>query len=288
MIPKICIANPKGGSGKTSCAVNLSSALSLQDKRVLLCDLDPQCSATVALGLRPADDAHSLAGVLISKNDPRDCIVSLSPTLDVIAANSDLTVVPVALYTQDDAHLRLKKALEEIESNYDVIIIDTPASLSILNINAICACNKLLVPLCCDSFAIDSLSMLLTLCKRLQDEHKSSIELLGLLRTFFDDKSHLVSYISAELQAQFQDKVFESVISFNSRISEAQASGQSLLAYDRSSIAATQYISLGAEVLNRLYSQSKYSAWVLHLGQQSFLLSLLLKSLSPERVLKNK
>ncbi len=253
MTVKICIANPKGGTGKTSCAVNLSSALALQNKRVLLCDLDPQCSATVALGLTPGDDDHSLAGVLISGNDPRDCIVHYRDcSLDVMIANSDLTVVPVALYNQENGHKRFKQALSEVESNYDIIIIDTPASLSILNINAFCASNYLLIPSSCDYFALDSMQTLLTFCANLQYEQKSSITLLGVLRTFFDDKSPLCTYISQALKELFEANVFDSVINFNSRISEASASGKCCISYDKSSIPSIQYLNLSIEILNRL------------------------------------
>lgn len=253
MTIKICIANPKGGTGKTSCAVNLSSALALHKKRVLLCDLDPQCSATVALGLLPGDDAHSLAEVLISGNDPKDCIMRYHHgSLDVMVANSDLTVVPVALYNQENGHKRLQEALSEIEDDYDIIIVDTPASLSILNINAFCACDYLLIPTSCDYFALDSMQTLLSFCAKLQGEDKSSITLLGILRTLYDDKSPLCTYISQELKSLFENSVFDSVISFNSRISEASASGECCLSYDRSSISSMQYLSLATEILNRL------------------------------------
>lgn len=253
MTTKICIANPKGGTGKTSCAVNLSYALALQNKRVLLCDLDPQCSATVAFGLTPGDDDHSLAGVLISGNDPRDCIVHYQhSSLDIMIANADLTVVPVALYNQENGHQRLKLALSEIESDYDIIIVDTPASLSILNINAFCACNYLLIPTSCDYFALDSMQTLLAFCANLQSRQKSSIALLGIIRTFYDDKSTLCTYISQSLGDLFKSNVFDSVISFNSRISEASASGESCLSYDKSSIPSQQYLSLSSEILNRL------------------------------------
>lgn len=253
MTIKICIANPKGGTAKTSTAVNLCCALAKEHYKIMLCDLDPQCSATVSLGYPQADDYHSLAGVLISDNDINPCVMHYETgNFDILPANADLTVVPVALYNKNDGIFKLKNALKNLEKDYDFIIFDTPAALNIITENALCAADKLVIPLYCDYFALDSMYYLLSKCQKLKDEGKSHIELLGIVRTLYDNTSPLSRYISHELKEQFGELLFSSLMSFNNRVSEAQATGVGIYFYDSSSISSRQAMLFAKELLKRL------------------------------------
>jgi chromosome partitioning protein len=253
MAAVITIANTKGGSGKTSTAVNLGFALAITHRRVLLVDTDPQSSATVALGFDRADDSHSLAGVLISGNPISDIVLKYNRGLfDVIPANEDLTAVQVALYSEADGRIRLRKALSALRDLYDFIIIDSPASQGLLTVNALCAADSMIIPTPCDYFAIDSLMQITKLFESLKSSGDASLKLLGVLRTMYDEHSALASSISRELEQQFGQLLFHTVIPYTERVNEASASGRPLLLYDKSSVASKSYLELAGEIIGKL------------------------------------
>jgi len=249
----IAISNTKGGSGKTSTAVNLSFAMAITHRRVLLIDLDPQASATVALGFERADDRHSLAGVLISGNPLPAVITRYKRGLfDMVPSNEDLTAVPVALYNEPDASTRLKKALLAVRESYDFVFIDCPPSSGVLFDNALCASDRLIIPAQCDFFSMDALAQMMSLFEKLNFEHKAKVRLLGVLRTMYDPDRAQAQAISSELEKQFGQLLFDTVIPYTSRVSEAAASGRPLLLYDKSSTAARAYLALAGEIIAKL------------------------------------
>lgn len=257
MTTVITIANPKGGTAKTTTVVNLCAALSATRRRVLLLDLDPQCSATTALGFNRNVDEQSLAGVLIASNNIKDCIKTCElAKFDIVVANEDLTAVPVALYNDEEGPLKLKRALDYIKDDYDLIIIDTPASLNILTINALCASDKLIIPVSSEYFSLDSMQSLLDLAQGLREKSLCKIELLGILRAMFDEDSRLTRLISHELSVQFGSALFDTIIPFNHKHSESQASGRPLLFYDKSSAASLASLAFAGEVLQKLKNTS--------------------------------
>ncbi len=249
----IAITNIKGGSGKTSTAVNLSFAMAITHRRVLLVDLDPQCSATIALGFNRADDAHSLAGVLISSNPMSEIVLKYNRgQFDLIPANEDLTAVQVALYSERDCNLRLKKSLSVLRDLYDFIFIDCPASSGVLTLNALYAADYMIVPTPCDYFAIESLGQLTRMFSDLKGSGRCHLELLGVLRTLYDQRQQLASRISSELEQQFGSLLFRTIIPYTERVNEASASGRPLLLYDKSSIASRAYLELAGEIISKL------------------------------------
>ncbi len=253
MAAVIAIANTKGGSGKTSTAVNLSFAMAITHRKVLLVDMDPQSSATVALGFERADDRHSLAGVLISGNPMASIVLKYNRGLfDLVPANEDLTAVQVALYSEGDGKLRLRKALSALRDLYDFIFIDCPASPGLLTQNALCAADSMIIPTPCDYFAIDSLSQVTALFERLKSEGEASLKLLGVLRTMYDEHRSLSASISRELEQQFGPLLFHTAIPYTERVNEASASGRPLLLYDKSSLASRSYLELAGEIIGKL------------------------------------
>ena len=255
MATVITIANPKGGTAKTTTVVNLCAALSATRRRILLLDLDPQCSATTSLGFARNVHEQSLAGVLIAGNSVKDCIKKCDiANFDIAVANEDLTAVPVAIYNDKDSALKLRQALDEIKDDYDLVIIDTPASLNLLTINALCSSDKLIIPVSAEYFSLDSTKSLLDLAQGLKEQSLCRIELLGILRTMFDEDIRLSRLISHELTVQFGSALFSTIIPFNHKNSESQASGRPLIFYDKSSAASLASLAFAGEVLQKLKS----------------------------------
>ncbi|MCR5537450.1 MAG: ParA family protein [Succinivibrio sp.] len=249
----IAIANPKGGSAKTATAVNLCCALAATRRKVLLVDLDPHCSATVAVGFEHSASDCSIAGVLLGEYVIDDCIKTYTQGhFDVIPGHEDLTAIPVALYQEKDEKLRLKKALSRIARHYDFIILDCPPALNTLTVNALCAANLLIIPMPCEYFAIDSMFSLIALYQELNASGEASIKLLGIVRTLFDETHPLSQQISHELEEQFEGMLFDSIINYNERISESASSGRPIMLYDKSSSGARAYLALAGEFLKKV------------------------------------
>ena len=249
----IAIANPKGGSAKTSTAVNLSCALAATRRKVLLADLDPHCCASAALGFPRGGGERSLAGVLLGEEDLRHCIFRYNPgNFDLVPGHEDLTAVPVTLYNEPDGDERLKRALDTLGSGYDFIVLDCPPSLGSLTANALCAATWLLIPTPCDVFALDSMQSLLKLYTKLREQGQSICKLLGVLRTIYDEQQPLCQQISEELRAQMGELLFDSLIPYNLKIAECSAAGRPVMLYDKSSTGARAYLTLAGELLTKL------------------------------------
>lgn len=244
----IGVANQKGGVGKTTTAVNLAAALGVLEKKVLLIDADPQANATSGLGIEEVN--FSTYNLLEHSADVKDCIQKTSsPNLDLVPSHIDLVAAEIELVDRDKREYMLKKALEEVKSDYDYIIIDCAPSLGLITVNALTAADSVIIPIQCEYFALEGLGKLLNTVKNVQKIHNYDLDIEGLLLTMYDSRLRLSNQVVEEVNTHFPEMVFETVISRNVRLSEAPSFGESILMYDAESKGAIQYIQLAEEVL---------------------------------------
>ena len=248
----LCVVNHKGGSAKTSTAVNLASAFAITRRKILLVDFDPQSNATISLGMEKAGD-DSLVGHLIAGNDPSDLIKRYElGGFDVIPSTEDLTALVVAIYDLDDKNLRLKYYIDSIKNNYDLIIIDCPPSSSLITANAICASDFVLIPTPCEYFALDSLNASIRQFDNLKEQGFTHASLLGVLRVMYNEDEQLSVEISNVLKNGFNELLLSTIIPYSPRISEAAGLGRPVILYDKSSDGARAYLTLAGELLSKL------------------------------------
>ncbi len=248
-----CVANQKGGVGKTTTAVNLSASLSQLKQRVLLIDLDPQGNATTGSGVDKDSLTETIYQLLFGEATFDQVVVHAEEAgYDVLPANRELAGAEVELMQLDDRDERLKKVLEPVADKYDFIIIDCPPSLSMLTINALCSARGVVVPMQCEYFAMEGLTDLVGSVKRIQAAKNPSLTLIGLLRVMFDPRLSLQQQVSEQLKEFFGDKVFKTVIPRNVRLAEAPSYGLPGIFYDKSSKGAKAYSEFGAEFLKRM------------------------------------
>ena len=244
----IGVANQKGGVGKTTTAVNLAAALGVLEKKVLLIDADPQANATSGLGIEEVN--FSTYNLLEHSADVKDCIQKTSsPNLDLVPSHIDLVAAEIELVDRDKREYMLKKALEEVKSEYDYIIIECAPSLGLITVNALTAADSVIIPIQCEYFALEGLGKLLNTVKNVQKIHNYDLDIEGLLLTMYDSRLRLSNQVVEEVNTHFPEMVFETIISRNVRLSEAPSFGESILMYDAESKGAIQYIQLAEEVL---------------------------------------
>lgn len=251
----ICIANQKGGVGKTTSSVNLSSALAEMGRRVLLIDMDPQGNASSGLGLKKYETQQkSVYQVLIGELTAEEAIQNSNTAgLDMLTANPDLVGAEIELVDMPHREFRLKHALQKLQEKYDYMLIDCPPSLGLLTVNAFSSADTFLVPLQCEYYALEGLSQLLNTAGLIKKSLNPSLRIEGILLTMFDTRNNLSHQVVSEIQTHFGDKVFSAVIPRNVRLSEAPSHGQSILQYDSKSIGSKKYRELAAELDQRVY-----------------------------------
>ncbi len=253
----ICIANQKGGVGKTTTAVNLSAALASQGQRILLIDMDPQGNASSGLGIKrfesqESNTYHVLIGEKTLEEAAQDTYI---PNLKVSTANPDLVGAEIELVDVPGREYRLKEAIHQIGHLYDFILIDCPPSLGLLTLNALTSAASFLVPLQCEYYALEGLSQLLNTAGLIKKSFNPHLHIEGIVLTMFDTRNNLSHQVVTEIRNHFGEKVFHAIIPRNVRLSEAPSHGQSIIEYDPKSIGAVKYMELAQELLQRHAAQ---------------------------------
>ena len=251
----VAIANQKGGVGKTTTAINLATALTQAGNRVLLVDLDPQGNASTGLGLSPSDRTAGTYALITEAVPPSAMThATFIPNLSVIPAETDLAGAEVELVGQTGREYRLRRALRDIEplcTQYDFILIDCPPSLGLLTVNGLVAADSILVPLQCEFFALDGLSQLMRTVEAVKSRLNPGLEIEGIVLTMHDKRNNLSDLVADDARSFFGDKVYETIIPRNIRVSEAPSHGKPVILYDYRSPASQAYIKLAMEMLSR-------------------------------------
>jgi chromosome partitioning protein len=248
-----CVANQKGGVGKTTTTVNLAAGLAALKQRVLVVDLDPQGNASMGSGIDKMGLRSSVYQVLIGQTDVRASrLRSETGGYDVLPANRDLAGAEIELVEIDHREERLKMALAEVGDEYDFVLIDCPPALSLLTLNGLCAANGVIVPMQCEYFALEGLTDLVNTIKQVHANLNPNLTIIGLLRVMFDPRTTLQQQVSEQLMAHFGDKVFKTIIPRNVRLAEAPSYGMPGVTFDKSSRGAQAYVQFGAEMIERI------------------------------------
>jgi len=245
----IAIANQKGGVGKTTTAINLSTAMAAINKKILLIDSDPQGNASTGLGINEEERIPSLYQLLIKNAfDEASIKKTLIPNMDIITSIQDLAAAEIELVNIKDREKILKNILTKIQ-NYDYILIDCPPALGLLTINGLVAANSVIIPMQCEFFALEGLSALINTVEMIKSNFNPEIKIEGLVLTMFDKRNSLSSLVEKDVRRHFKERVYNTVIPRNVRVSEAPSHGKPVLIYDTACVGSQAYISLAKEVI---------------------------------------
>ncbi len=256
MAKKIVIANQKGGVGKTTTAINLSASIAAAEYKTLLIDIDPQANSTSGLGIENSE--NTVYQVLVGIKSAEESISNTyMPFLDILPSTINLVGAEVELVSMESREYLLKNALVSIENKYDFIFIDCPPSLSLLTLNALTCADSVLIPVQCEYFALEGLGQLLNTINIVKKNLNEDLAIEGVLLTMYDKRLRLSNQVVEEVKKYFGEKVYNTIIQRNVRLSEAPSYAKPVILYDASSVGAQNYISLASEILERSNMGSK-------------------------------
>ena len=262
----VSVTNQKGGVGKTTTAVNLATALAASGESVLVVDFDPQGNATTALDARNSTNSDNVYGLLMGDCTGEQAVhETLVPGLHIVPSTVHLSGAEVELVPAFSREFKLKEALSGIRHQYDYVFVDCPPSLGLLTINALTASDKYLVPLQSEFFALEGVSQLISTVQIVKNRLNQDLSLMGVLMTMVDARNNLSKQVEEEVRNYFGDDVFKTVIPRNVRVSEAPSHGRPVILYDTFCLGSRAYMSLAAEVLRGVPTQSRgYAGKVKH------------------------